>query len=140
MIECGASLLVTDFTPLREIRKYKEEICKKVGDSVSVHDVDAHNVVPVWEASSKLEYGARTIRSKINKLLPTYLIDYPTLQSPNQRWAFTPPDIHWDKLIQECLKYDFSPYGCGCVSNTSFIIFGFIGFVNQGWGLGGLNS
>ncbi|CAO2827174.1 unnamed protein product [Amaranthus hypochondriacus] len=104
LIECGASLLVTDFTPLREIRKSKEEICKKVGDSVSVHEVDAHNVVPVWEASSKLEYGARTLRSKINKLLPTYLIDYPALQSPNQRWTSTPPDIHWNQLIQECLK------------------------------------
>jgi hypothetical protein len=26
------------------------------------HEVDAHNVVPVWEASDKREYGARTIR------------------------------------------------------------------------------
>nr|AAQ10672.1 type II CPD photolyase [Stellaria longipes] len=104
LIECGASLLVTDFSPLREIRKYKEELCKIIDDSVSIHEVDAHNVVPVWEASSKLEYGARTIRSKINKLLPTYLIDFPTLTSPNQRWPSSPPDIDWDGLIEERIK------------------------------------
>ncbi|KAI5328644.1 hypothetical protein L3X38_028041 [Prunus dulcis] len=28
--ECGASLLVTDFSPLREVRKCKEEICKRL--------------------------------------------------------------------------------------------------------------
>ncbi|KAL2902254.1 Deoxyribodipyrimidine photo-lyase [Bienertia sinuspersici] len=104
LVECGASLLVTDFTPLREIRKFKEEICEKLGDLVSIHEVDAHNVVPVWEASSKLEYGARTIRSKINKLLPTYLIDFPTLQPPNMRWNSSPPTIHWDQLIEDRLK------------------------------------
>lgn len=27
--ECGASLLVTDFSPLRELRSCKEEICKR---------------------------------------------------------------------------------------------------------------
>lgn len=104
LVECGASLLVTDFTPLREIRGFKDEICKRVGDSVSVHEVDAHNVVPIWEASSKLEYGARTIRSKINKLLPTYLIDFPTLQPPSRRWASSPPAIDWDQLIEDRLK------------------------------------
>jgi hypothetical protein len=30
------------------------------------HVVDAHNVVPVWKASPKLEYAARTLRSKIH--------------------------------------------------------------------------
>ena len=39
--------------------------------------VDAHNIVPCWEASPKLEYGARTIRNKINNQLPTYLTEFP---------------------------------------------------------------
>ncbi|XP_074317772.1 deoxyribodipyrimidine photo-lyase [Silene latifolia] len=104
LIECGASLLVTDFSPLREVRKYKEELCRIVGDSVSIHEVDAHNVVPVWEASNKLEYGARTIRTKINKLLPTYLVDFPTLLPPNRRWPSLPPTIDWDGLIEDRVK------------------------------------
>ena len=39
--------------------------------------MDAHNVVPCGEASPKLEYGARTIRSKINNQLSGYLTAYP---------------------------------------------------------------
>lgn len=102
--ECGASLLVTDFSPLREVRKWKEEICKRVGNEVSIHEVDAHNIVPTWVASGKLEYGARTIRSKINKLLPEYLIDFPTLQPLSIKWAGTSQSIDWDELIAEVLR------------------------------------
>ncbi|XP_024029072.1 deoxyribodipyrimidine photo-lyase [Morus notabilis] len=102
--ECGASLLVTDFSPLREVRKCKEDICKRVGDSVSVHEVDAHNVVPAWLASEKLEYSAKTIRSKINKRLPEYLIDFPTLEPPVRKWDSTNHVIVWDEIIAEALR------------------------------------
>ncbi|PRQ18022.1 putative deoxyribodipyrimidine photo-lyase [Rosa chinensis] len=104
MRECGASLLVTDFSPLREVQKCKEEIRKRVSDFVTIHEVDAHNVVPVWAASEKLEYSARTIRSKINKRLPEYLIEFPTLQPPIAKWVGTSPAIDWDGLIDEVLR------------------------------------
>ncbi|KAH0973886.1 hypothetical protein GBA52_015785 [Prunus armeniaca] len=102
--ECGASLLVTDFSPLREVRKCKEEICKRVSDFVTIHEVDAHNVVPLWAASEKLEYSARTIRSKINKKLPEYLIEFPMLQPPVTKWVGTSRLIDWDSLIDEVLR------------------------------------
>ncbi|KAL5552238.1 hypothetical protein UlMin_002414 [Ulmus minor] len=102
--ECGASLLVTDFSPLREVRKCKEEICKRVSESVTIHEVDAHNVVPIWEASDKLEYGARTIRTKINKRLPEYLIDFPTLQPPIIKWATVNHKTDWDGIIADALR------------------------------------
>lgn len=41
--------------------------------SIPMHQVDAHNVIPVWEASDKKETAARTIRKKIHTKLPTYL-------------------------------------------------------------------
>lgn len=41
--EYGASL-VTDFSSLREVERYKEEFYKKVSDLVTIHKVDAHNV------------------------------------------------------------------------------------------------
>lgn len=100
----GASLLVTDFSPLREVRRCKEEICKKVSDSVSVHEVDAHNVVPIWVASEKLEYSARTIRNKINKNLPEYLINFSPPQCPQRKWAATDHLIDWDCLIADVLR------------------------------------
>jgi len=105
--ECGASLLVTDFSPLREVRRCKEEICKRVSDSVAVHEVDAHNVVPIWVASDKLEYSAKTIRTKINKRLSEYLVDFPDIEAnlPTRKWVL--PENHsidWDDLIADVLR------------------------------------
>lgn len=108
MRECGASLLVTDFSPLREVRKCKQEICKRVSDSVTVHEVDAHNIVPTWVSSGKLEYGARTIRSKINKMLPEYLIDFPILMPPIVKWVATSQVIDWDAIVAEVLRLEIS--------------------------------
>lgn len=77
----------------------------KVSESIAVHEVDAHNVVPMWVASVKLEYSAKTIRSKIHKLLPEYLIDFPTLQTPNRKWtAGHAAEIDWEKLISDVLR------------------------------------
>nr|GLL49278.1 deoxyribodipyrimidine photo-lyase [Ipomoea trifida] len=103
--ECGASLLVTDFSPLREVRRWKERICERVGDSVTVHEVDAHNVVPVWVASNKLEYSARTIRAKITKLLPEYLVEFPIIGPPKNKWAVNPKhSVDWGQLIADVVR------------------------------------
>ncbi|CAN1186098.1 Deoxyribodipyrimidine photo-lyase [Linum perenne] len=103
--ECGASILVTDFSPLREIRKCKEAILNRVSDSMSVHEVDAHNVVPMWVASEKLEYSARTIRSKITKRLPEYLVDFPELNPPRAKWVGVEDrTVDWDSIIIEVLR------------------------------------
>lgn len=102
--ECGASLLVTDFSPLRDVRSWKEKICERVSELVTVHEVDAHNIVPLWVASDKLEYSARTIRSKINKLLPEYLIELPAIGPPNIKWPSSNPPIDWPKLITDVVR------------------------------------
>ncbi|XP_077235521.1 photolyase 1 [Tasmannia lanceolata] len=103
--QCDASLLVTDFSPLREIRRWKDELCEKLSESIAVHEVDAHNIVPIWVASEKLEYSARTIRTKIHKLLPEYLIEFPTLETPRRKWiARAPAEIDWEKLIANVLR------------------------------------
>lgn len=47
------------------------QIASNLGD-VPFHEVEAHNVVPVWVASDKRETGARTIRPKIHRALPEW--------------------------------------------------------------------
>jgi deoxyribodipyrimidine photo-lyase len=69
--------LVTDFNPLKFHQARKSEFCKST--TVPVYEVDAHNVVPLWVASPKLEFAAYTIRPKITKLLPIYLTNFPEL-------------------------------------------------------------
>lgn len=57
-------------------------------------------------ASNKLEYSARTIRSKINKLLPEFLIDFPKLSKQIVKWVGEePPKNDWDSLIDEVNRY-----------------------------------
>lgn len=79
-----------------------------MSDSVSIHEVDAHNVVALWVASGKLEYSAKTIRGKINKLLPEYMIDFPKLGPPIKKWAATNHVVDWENLITAVTRSDLN--------------------------------
>ena len=73
--------VVSDFSPLRINRGWKTELLQTLPAETPLIEVDAHNVVPVWVASDKLEVGARTIRKKITEKLPTYLTEFPKLEA-----------------------------------------------------------
>jgi deoxyribodipyrimidine photo-lyase len=83
----NCSAIVTDFMPLHP---NVHDINMLVGDIIkhnvnfptpALFEVDAHNVVPVWCASNKKEIGARTIRSKLHKLLPRFFTEFPLLDN-----------------------------------------------------------
>ena len=100
-------VVINDFNPLRCHREWVTEVAKQLSrKDVNVYRVDAHNSVPLWVASDKLEYGARTIRTKIHRHLPTYLHEYPRFQPPsNQRKLPLPPAIDW-KSVDGSLDID----------------------------------
>ncbi|CAG5117961.1 unnamed protein product [Candidula unifasciata] len=97
--------IVTDFSPLRTPLKWLDDLKKALPKDVPLCQVDAHNLVPCWVASPKLEYAARTIRTKIHNQLEGFLTDFPPLvQHPH------PPDkmpsvTDW-KAADEFLKVD----------------------------------
>lgn len=91
-------ILVTDFDPLKIKVKWKREITKQV--TIPFMEVDAHNIVPCKLASDKLEYGAYTLRPKITRLLPDFLIEYPEVET--QTLTF-PADIK-DFIVSECVS------------------------------------
>jgi deoxyribodipyrimidine photo-lyase len=70
--------IVTDFSPLKYSKALKSRFCEIA--TVPIYEVDAHNIVPLWLASLKLEFAAYTIRPKITKLSPIYLTEFPKLQ------------------------------------------------------------
>ena len=72
-----AGLIVVDQSPLRLGREWRDAVADRA--PCPTHEVDAHNVVPVWEASPKLEVGARTLRGKLAKLYPEFLVEFPDL-------------------------------------------------------------
>ena len=97
------SHLVTDFTPLRLPRSWREALKKEL--QIPFDEVDAHNVVPCWEASPKKEFAAYTFRPKVTKMLTEYLTQFPKLKKhphPAQ-----PLKNDWEALISS-LKIDKS--------------------------------
>ena len=80
--EVGA--IVTDFSPLATKRFWNEEVVQRL--SIPVYEVDAHNVVPCWRASSKQEYAARTFRPRIKRLLPEFCEEFPGLKVHPHPW------------------------------------------------------
>lgn len=72
--------LVTDFSPLRVKAEWIEKINSEI--EIPFFEVDAHNVVPCWEASPKQEYAAHTFRPKLYGLLSEFLEEFPELE-PN---------------------------------------------------------
>ncbi|XP_015114233.1 deoxyribodipyrimidine photo-lyase [Diachasma alloeum] len=95
--------LVIDFFPLRLPRFWVEDIGKKLPEDVPLCQVDAHNIVPCWQASDKLEYAARTIRSKINSKLPEYLTEFPPVIKHPHDSDFEFPKIDWKNSLNEVL-------------------------------------
>ncbi|ODN02944.1 Deoxyribodipyrimidine photo-lyase [Orchesella cincta] len=93
--------VVTDFSPLRTPRAWVDEVAKKLPEDVPLCQVDAHNIVPVWVTSEKLEYAARTIRPKIHKHLPDYLTEFPDVISHPHKSSskFENPFKNWDELM-----------------------------------------
>lgn len=91
--------VVTDFGPLRIGKEWTNKTASTLG-SAPLFVVDGHNIVPVWIASDKLEYAARTIRPKIHKHLKHFLTEFPRVKSqlPMVAEAQRPPKIDWVAL------------------------------------------
>jgi deoxyribodipyrimidine photo-lyase len=93
----NASILVSDFDPLRIKRIWKKEVAKKI--EIPFYEVDAHNIVPCLYVSNKTEFAAYTIRPKIHKLLPEFLDEFPLLQKMNKNISISAYKIDWDKVM-----------------------------------------
>ena len=90
-----AGTLVTDFDPLRIKTNWVESVAEAI--DAPFYQVDAHNIVPCWEASPKQEYAAYTFRPKIHRRLPEFLEEFPSMP------RFPPPPAElsastdWDR-------------------------------------------
>ncbi len=90
-------VLVCDFSPLRSIRQKKSQLAKQL--DIPVCEVDAHNIIPCWEASDKEEYSAFTFRKKLEVRLPEFLDDYPSLPQLKKRVEVS-GETRWERIIE----------------------------------------
>ncbi|CAH0387453.1 unnamed protein product [Bemisia tabaci] len=119
LIGCGKDVLpdfvkkhklgavVIDFMPLRGPMAWADELSKSLPDGVPLVQVDAHNIVPVWETSEKLEYAARTIRNKVNGKLPEFLTQYPPVIKHPHSGDLKASPIDWEEA-EKTLEVDKS--------------------------------
>ncbi|XP_037537541.1 CPD photolyase [Nematolebias whitei] len=91
--------VVTDFSPLREPLQWLEDVQKKLPKDIPLIQVDAHNIVPCWIASPKLEYAARTIRGKITSVLSQFLTDFPPVVEHQYIAKKTAKSVDWEKTL-----------------------------------------
>ncbi|KPU77038.1 uncharacterized protein Dana_GF13637, isoform B [Drosophila ananassae] len=99
--------VICDFAPLRVPRKWVDDVVKALPKTVPLVQVDAHNVVPVWVASDKQEYAARTIRNKINSKLSEYLTEFPpVVKHPHGTGCRKVDPVDWTAAYEmlECDK------------------------------------
>eukprot|EP00213_Chloropicon_mariensis_P000313 CAMPEP_0197480958 /NCGR_PEP_ID=MMETSP1309-20131121/44295_1 /TAXON_ID=464262 /ORGANISM="Genus nov. species nov., Strain RCC998" /LENGTH=476 /DNA_ID=CAMNT_0043023065 /DNA_START=197 /DNA_END=1628 /DNA_ORIENTATION=+ len=101
--QLNAKALVTDMSPLREGRRWREALAEAV--DVPFHEVDAHNIVPIWVTSEKQEYAARTIRSKVHRNIPTYMREIPKVEKQEFDFAQlegfqSPEPVDWELLME----------------------------------------
>ena len=101
--EHNAGALVSDFSPLRYNRDWKQQITKKI--TIPFYEVDAHNIVPVWVASKKQEFGAYTLRPKIHRKLAEFLEVFPRLRTQDS--PLKSPLTDW-RSIREQITIDES--------------------------------
>lgn len=97
--EQNTGCLITDFSPLRQKYQWNNEIAHKI--SIPFYEVDAHNIVPCWLASSKQEYAAYTFRPKIHRLLKQYLIEFPKLLYHPYGNASSISPTNWAKVASQ---------------------------------------
>lgn len=67
--EYRPSHLIFDYSPLRS---HKNVLLQLKNLECTIHEVDARNIVPVWEVSSKQEWAAYSLRPKLHRLFSSY--------------------------------------------------------------------
>jgi deoxyribodipyrimidine photo-lyase len=99
----GASIVITDHEPLRIKKQWVQAVQQTL--RAPLVRVDAHNIVPVWTASSKREFGAYTLRPKINRLLPRFLTEFPAVV--RHPFGEATASVEWN-TVWSSLKVDTS--------------------------------
>nr|XP_012148996.1 PREDICTED: deoxyribodipyrimidine photo-lyase-like isoform X2 [Megachile rotundata] len=92
--------VIADFNPLRLPMSWINDLQKDLPEYIPFCQVDAHNIVPCWIASSKQEYAARTIRSKINTKLEEFLTEFPPVIKHPHKIKSKIEGNNWEKALQ----------------------------------------
>ena len=94
---------MVDFSPLHPHRQQIETLQKEMLklNGPCLYQVDAHNIVPVWETSEKQEYAAYTIRNKIMSRLDEFLTEFPPVVMHPVKTTYPCEEMDWNLVRKE---------------------------------------
>ena len=101
-----ASLIVCDRGYLRHQRAWRAAVAAQA--ACRVVEVESDAVVPIEEVSTKAEVGARTLRPKLHRRLPDYLVALPKtpVRTPSAGMAVAGLDLDAPAAVLKRLKID----------------------------------
>lgn len=98
--DVNAGCLVTDFNPLKLSMDWKKNINGLI--TIPFIEVDTHNILPARIISGKFEYGAFTLRKKIEKRLAEFLAPGREIQKhPDFGKKLKCETVNWEKISSE---------------------------------------
>ncbi len=94
--DVGAAVCIGDENPMREPERWRRELAERL--TIPFWTVDTDVVIPSM-LIEKAQYGAYTIRPRLYRLLPEYLVPY---QNPHGRHEWKRPQgFHADSLTDD---------------------------------------
>ena len=99
LADVDAAFLIGDENPMREPEKWRKHLASKI--SIPFWTVDTDVVVPS-KLIEKAQYGAYTIRPRLYKLLPDYLVPYENPLAKHE-WK-RPKGFHSDSLTEDMTR------------------------------------
>jgi deoxyribodipyrimidine photo-lyase len=93
--EVRAAMVIGDENPMREPEKWRSRVTRQIG--VPFWTVDADVIVPS-RLLAREHYAARTIRPRLNQLLPEFLVPF---NNPAAKIPWPPPRLHSLPLGQD---------------------------------------
>jgi deoxyribodipyrimidine photo-lyase len=94
-----AAMVIGDENPMREPDRWRKGLAEKI--RIPFWTVDADVVVPS-KLIERAQYGAYTIRPRLYRLLPEYLVPYENLRAIH-RWK-APPDFCQDSVYEDMTR------------------------------------
>jgi deoxyribodipyrimidine photo-lyase len=99
LADVDAAFLIGDENPMREPERWRKQLAEKI--SIPFWTVDTDVVIPS-KLIEKAQYGAYTIRPRLYKLLPEYLVPY---ENPHAKHEWKrPKGFHADSLTEDMTK------------------------------------
>ncbi len=99
LADVQAAMVIGDENPMREPERWRQQLAKEI--SIPFWTVDTDVVVPS-KLIEKAQYGAYTIRPRLYRLLPQYLVAY---ENPHAEYAWKRPSgFHADSVHEDMTR------------------------------------